>query len=247
MPRYGETNLSLRQFVCPRTNLIQTTLTKTMAGKVRPRVGALAVLALIGACGWGPSGSTASTASTARTASPNTTLQPPDAERLTGTNCSGPAANTAPRLLGQYYTIRPAPNWTDTGDYTHDEFPLLELTAPGAYGFAPTRLEFGSGAVGPVHTIYGPGATAHSIAQVHATSIAQETSPHAVAGTVRDCSVAGDAAAAYGFDNGAISGFYIYFIHNDGLDEVFLEGMGGLGDQAIQDALGMIGSVVWAS
>jgi predicted esterase len=121
------------------------------------------------------------------------------------------------------------------------------LTAPDAYGFSPTRIDFLGGAVGPVHTIFGPGATAHSIAQQQADAISQETSPHAIAGTVRDCTIGGEAAAAYGFSNGTISGFYIYSIDHDGLFEVFLFGTGGLGNQAIKDSLGMISSLNWTS
>jgi hypothetical protein len=147
--------------------------------------------------------------------------------------------------LGRYATIRPALKWTDTGNYQQTETLFLELKAPDAYGFSPTRIDFLGGAVGPVHTIFGPGATAHSIAQQHADAIAQETSPGAVAGTVRDCTVGGEAAAAYGFSNGTLSGFYIYLIHHDGLFEVFMSGTAGLGNQAIQDSLGMIGSLKW--
>ena len=223
-----------------------------MARPVRITIGVLAgatILTLTAVCARAPD-TGSDTASGTRTASPSpqssaTTL--PDATALTAANCTAAAATSQPRLLGRYYTIRPAANWTDTGDYQHTETLFLELTAPGTYGFAPTRLDFQGGAVGPVHTIFGPDATAHSIAQQHATSIAQETSPNAVAGVVRDCSVGGVPAAAYGFTNGTISGFYIYFIHNDGLFEVFIFGTGGLSNQAIQDSLGMLGSVAWAS
>jgi len=149
--------------------------------------------------------------------------------------------------VDRYYTIRPASKWTDTGNYQQTETLLLELTAPDAYRFAPTKISFRGGAVGPVHTIYGPGATAHSIAQQRAASIAQETSPHAVAGTIRDCTVGGEAAAAYGFNNETISGFYIYFIHKDGLFLVFLFGSGGLDYRAVQDSLAMLGSLTWAA
>jgi len=169
----------------------------------------------------------------------------PDAKLLTATNCTAGTPPSQPRQLGRYLTIRPALNWTDTSNYQHTETLLLELTAPDAYGFPPTRIVFQGGAVGPVHTIFGPGATAHSIAQQRADSIAQETSPSAVAGPVRDCSVGGEAAAAYGFSNGTISGFYIYSVRSDGLFEAFLFGSGGLGDQAIQDCLAMLGSIEW--
>ena len=221
------------------------TLIKTMAGKVRPRVGALVVLALIGACGWGPSGSTFTTGSAARTASPNTTRQPPDAARLTVTNCSGPAANTATRLLGQYYTIRPAPNWTDTGDYIHTESLLLELTAPAGYGNSPTRIEF-LAFPNDVKLDFGPQATAHSIAADEATTHQRFTSSQSTATLVSDCSVAADSAAAFGYADGNECGYWLLIVHHDRLLGVRLFGTGGIGDQAIQDALGMIGSVVWA-
>jgi hypothetical protein len=122
---------------------------------------------------------------------------------------------------------------------------LLELTAPDTYGFPPTKIVFLGGAVGPVHTIFGPGATAHSIAQQRADAVAKETSVRAAAGPVRDCTVGGEAAAAYGFSKGSISGFDIYFIHSDGLAEVYLFGTGGIGKPAVQDSLAMLGSVVW--
>jgi hypothetical protein len=185
-------------------------------------------------------------ASAARSASPSTAAAlVPDATLLTAVNCSAAPAATPPRPLGRYYTIRPAPNWTDTGNYQQTETLLLELTAPDGYGFTPTRIDFRGGAVGPVHTIFGPGASAHSIAQQRAHAVAQETTIHAAAGAVRDCSVGSEAAAAYGFSKGPISGFDIYFIHNDGLAEVFLVGTGGVGNQAIQDSLAMLSSLVW--
>jgi hypothetical protein len=190
------------------------------------------------------------TASATRTASPSVlppATTPPDATLLTGSNCSAAPASTQPRLLAGYYKIRPAPNWADTGNYQRTETLFLELTAPDTYGFAPTRIHFGGGDVGPVHTIYGPAATAHSIAQQHAAAIAKETSPNAVAGTVRDCRVGGEPAAAYGFSNGILAGFYVYFVHNDGLYLVLLAGTGGLGSPAIHDSLEMIGSLTWAS
>ncbi len=34
-------------------------------------------------------------------------------------------------------------------------------------------------------------------------------------------------------------------VHNDLLFEVILTGTGGIGNQAIQDSLGMIGSLTW--
>lgn len=212
---------------------------------------AIAVVGMLGACGRVPVNSGETTpASAARTASPSlapspTTTQPlPDSRLLTASNCSAAAAASQPRLLGRYYTIRPTPNWADTGDYQHTETLLLELTAPNVYGFAPSRVDFVSD-LGPVHTVYGAGATAHSIAQQHAASIAQETSPHAVAGTISDCSVGGEAAAAYGYSDETDSGFYVYVVHNDALFKVILFGAGGVSNQAIQDSLAMLGSLSW--
>jgi hypothetical protein len=134
----------------------------------------------------------------------------------------------------------------------HTETLLLELVAPDDYAFAPTVLQFHSD-LAPVHTVYGPQGTAHSIAQQHAAAIAQEWSPDAIAGKVRDCFVGGEAAAAYGASgdlysaSGTTTGtfFFIYFVHNDSLFHVMLVGTGGVGDQAIRDSLGMIGSLTW--
>jgi hypothetical protein len=144
------------------------------------------------------------------------------------------------------------PGWTDTGKVQHTETLLLELAAPNTYAFAPTWIQYHSD-LGPVHTVYGPQATAHSIAQQHATAIAKEWSPHAVAGKVGDCRVGGEDAAAYGAsgDLNLVSGtthgsfFLIYFVHNDSLFRVILVGTGGIGNQAIQDSLAMIGSLTW--
>jgi hypothetical protein len=154
--------------------------------------------------------------------------------------------------LGRYYTIRPAFGWTDPGPPQHTETLMLELDAPDAYGFAPTVIQFHSDLM-PVHTFYGPQATAHSIAQQHAAAIAQEWSPDAVAGKVSDCRVGGEAGAAYGgsgdfnLASGTTSGsfFFIYFVHNDFLFHVLVLGAGGIDIQAIQDSLGMLGSLTW--
>lgn len=214
---------------------------------------AMAIAALVGACGQPVITSSDATASAARTQSPSAVPSPttsnaiPDARLLTASNCSAAAPSTPPRQLDRYYTIRPAPDWTDSSNYFRDETLLLELTAPNSYGFSPSRIQFRGGAVGPVHTIYGVGASAHSIAQQKAAAIAQETSPNAVAGTISDCAVGGEAAAAYGFSNGTLAGFYLYFIHNDGLEEVLLAGTGGLSDQAIHDSLAMLASLMWVS
>jgi hypothetical protein len=171
---------------------------------------------------------------------------------LTASNCSGPAPTTAPRPLGRYFTVRPSPEWTESPQPQHTETLLLELAAPNAYGFAPTLIQFHSD-LGPVHMRYGPQATAHSIAQEHAAAIAQEWSPNAVAGKISECHVGGEAAAAFGVSgdlnlaSGTTNGsfFWIYFVHNDYLFEVILVGTGGVGNQAVQDSLGMIGSLTW--
>jgi hypothetical protein len=215
-------------------------------------VTSVALLVGLVACGQADSGLATTTASAARSASPSTVASPsasaepvPDATRLTAANCSGAAATSAPRLLGRYYTVSTAPNWTDTGNYQQTETLLLELTAPQAYGLAPTRIQFLSD-LGAVHVSYGAGATAHSIAQRHAASIANETAPAEVAGTVRDCTVGGDPAAAFGYSNGSNTGYRLYVVHGDLLFEVILDSVGGVGDQATQDSLGMIGSLKWA-
>jgi hypothetical protein len=163
-----------------------------------------------------------------------------------------PAQRRNLRQLGRYFTIRPALEWTESPPPQHTESLLLELAAPNAVGFAPTLIQFHS-LVGPVHTVYGPQATARSIAQQHATAIAQDWSPDAVAGSISDCRVGGEAAAAFGVSGafntsaGTIKGsiFWIYVVHNDVLFEVLLIGNGGVSDQAIQDSLGILGSLTW--
>jgi hypothetical protein len=222
-------------------------------------VAALAFFGSLVACGGTGDGSLTSAGSPARTksppASPSPTTAPqgvPDATQLTAYNCSDPAPSTAARQLGRYFTIRPAPDWTETPPAQNTETQLLELVAPNADGFAPTLIQFHS-LLGPVHTVYGPQATAHSIAQQHATAIAQDWSPDAVAGSISDCRVGGEAAAAFGVSGafntsaGTVKGsfFWIYVVQNDLLFEVLLVGNGGLSDQAIQDSLGMLGSLTW--
>lgn len=164
--------------------------------------------------------------------------------RLTASNCSGPAAISPPQLLGSYFTIRPAPNWTKTGDYQHTETLLLELTAPQTYLSAPTTIQFHSD-LGAVHTAYGPQATAHSIAQKEADSVVPTISVSGVAGQVSDCTVGGEPAAAFGFSAGAYEGYFIYVVHSDVLFDVVVLGFGGVSSEAIHDSLGMIGSLRW--
>jgi hypothetical protein len=156
------------------------------------------------------------------------------------------------RQLGRYFTIRPAARWTETPAPQQTETQLLELAAPAADGFGPTLIQFNS-LLGPVHTIYGQQATAHSIAQQHAAAVAQEWSPDAVASTISDCQVGGEAAAAFGVSgdlnlaSGMANGkfFWIFVVHHDLLFKVIVVGNGGVGDQAIQDSLGMLGSLRW--
>jgi predicted esterase len=169
----------------------------------------------------------------------------PDASQLTASNCSGPSPNTPPRVLGNYFSIRPNASWVDSGDYAHTETLLLELRAPTNYGNAPTKIQFHSD-LGPVHTVYGSQATADSIAQKHAAAIKQDTnSSGAVAGAVRDCTVGGQPAAAFGYSDGTNFGYRVFVVHKDLLFEIWLFGAGGVANQASQDALGMIGSLTW--
>src|SRR5438105_7081661 len=195
----------------------------------------------LAACGRAPlstDGTGGTTASATRSDSPATAPSPtpavPDGRMLTATNCSAAAPLTAPKVLGPYYTIGIAPNWLDTGDYAHTETLLLELTAPATYGNSPTKLQFESD-LGPVHTVYGTGATAHAIAQKHADSIASETAPNSVAGVVTDCKIGSEDAAAFGFSNRGNLGYWVYFVHHDRLFQVILFGAAGVGNQATQD------------
>src|SRR5262249_47364929 len=157
------------------------------------------------------------------TPTPSTPAQAvPDATRLTNAGCAGPAPSSAAKPLGRYFTIRPSPEWTESPALQHTETLLLELHAPNVYDFAPTFIQFHS-LIGPVHTVYGSGATAHSIAQAHAEAVAQEWSPDAIAGTVTDCHLGGEEAAAFGMSgdlitsSGTTSGQFIrvYAVHND--------------------------------
>jgi hypothetical protein len=166
----------------------------------------------------------------------------PDAALLTANNCSGPPASTTPRSL-HYYTTRVASNWSDTGDYARTETLLLELTAPAGYGHAPTRVQFHSD-IGRVNNSDTP----HSIAAQNAPTITQYMdSPQAVAGLVSDCSINGDPAAAFGYSNGSEVGYRLYVVHKHYLFEIRLFGADGVGDQAIQDVRGMMGSIMWGS
>jgi hypothetical protein len=143
----------------------------------------------------------------------------------------------------KYYTARIAANWTDTSDYNHYETLLLELTAPQAYGNAPTKIQF--------HSLIGrvtPPSTAHSIAAQVAATIAQRMdSPQALASTVSDCSIGADRAAVFGYTNGTGVGYWLYVVHKNYPFEIRFSGLGGISDSAMRDALGMMGSITWGA
>ena len=185
--------------------------------------------------------------------SPSASSVIPDATLLTSKDCSGAAFDTAPKQLDRYLAIRPASNWSQSPRPQSAETLLLELRAPASYGFPPTFIQFHS-LIGPVHMVYGAGATAHSIAQQHATAIAEEWSPDASAGPVSDCHLGGEPASAFGFSGDLDSSstpagkfLRIYVVHDDGLFEVMVIGTGGIGDQTVRDSLGMLGSLTWTS
>lgn len=170
---------------------------------------------------------------------------PPNPSRLTSASCTGEIPSTAPVDL-HYFRAQPPP-WTKTGDYVHTETLLLELTAPPEYGWVPTRIQFHSD-LGPVHTVYGQQATAHSIAAQHAAEIGSYTgSPGATATAVKDCTMAGDPASVFGYAAASEAGYRIFIVHRDSLFEIWLNGKGGVSDAAVRDALGMLGSIAWNS
>jgi hypothetical protein len=96
-----------------------------------------------------------------------------------------------------------------------------------------------------VHIRYGPKATAHSIATEHA-AMRDLLSPQAVVSSVADCSVASESAAVFGYADGNEIGYRLSVVHRDYLYEVWLYGAAGVDEQALQEALGMIGSIAWA-
>jgi len=140
--------------------------------------------------------------------------------------------------------LRATPGWTDTGDYVHTESLLLELTAPASYGNSPTRIDF-LAFPSDVKVDFGPQATAHSIAADEATTHQRFTSSQSTATLVTECSVAAEPAAAFGYAEGNARGYWLLIVHQDRLLAVRLFGTGGIGDQGITDALGMIGSITW--
>jgi hypothetical protein len=135
--------------------------------------------------------------------------------------------------------MRLASGWTDTGNYREDGL-LLELTAPAAYNYAPTRMKFYI-FIPPVSTKYGSQATAHSLAVEDTTWISSK----AVVSPVADCSVAAESAAVFGYADGNERGYRLSVVHKDFWYGIWLFGNGGVSDAALGDALGMMGSVVW--
>jgi hypothetical protein len=217
--------------------------------KIRGELNALAVVVLMLclACGKVPAVGeipAANTASASRTASPLaspsvTATTVPDAKLLSARGCSSTTFDTTPLALGNY-TIRLAPGWTDTKNNGTTESRMLELKAPANYGHSPTLINFHVWGAGGVQR-----ATAHEIASEMATSRAGNRSAQSVAGLPEDCSVASESAAVYGYTDGSEVGYRFWFVHKRLLYAVWLSGTGGIGDQAIQDALGMMSSIVW--
>jgi photosystem II stability/assembly factor-like uncharacterized protein len=167
----------------------------------------------------------------------------PDPMRLTSQKCTGTPPTTLARTVGNRYTIRVPSGWTDTGDYVHTESLLLELTAPASYGNSPTRIQF-LALPYDVQRDFGTSTTAHAIAADEAATH-RFTSTRSVATSAVDCPVAGESAAAIGYADANEHGFWLLFIHRNSLLGVRLFGAGGIGDNVIQDALGMVGSIAW--
>jgi len=169
-------------------------------------------------------------------------LVPPDVRLITASGCSGPNPATQVRPLGNY-TLRLASGWADTGNDNPTESRVIELAAPIAYGDAPTLLQLHQ-FIGPVSTLYGKDATAHTVALREAASHLF-TSPLAETSSVGDCTVGGDPAALWGYSDGGQVGYWILVVHKDLLHGIRLLGANGISDQAVDDALGMIGSISW--
>jgi hypothetical protein len=87
--------------------------------------------------------------------------------------------------------------------------------------------------------------TAHTTAVQHAAAVAIELSPQASATAVGDCSIGGNPAAVFGFRDRSDFGYFIYVVHNSYLFHFELWGASGIGDAAIADAKGMLGSIAW--
>jgi hypothetical protein len=139
--------------------------------------------------------------------------------------------------------MRVASGWTDTGDYRHTESLLLELTAPATYVNSPTRIKFHAFPY-DVPKDFGSQATAHSIASDHAAKHFGMTA-QSIATAVADCSIATESAALFGYADGNERGYRLTVVHHDRLLEIWLSGVGGVGDQSVLDALAMIGSIGW--
>jgi hypothetical protein len=137
-----------------------------------------------------------------------------------------------------------ASGWTDTGDYIRTESLLLELTAPASYGNSPTRIKFHALPF-DVQKDFGSQATAHFIAVDEATTHRHFTSPGSTATSVTECSVAAEPAAAFGYADGNERGYWLLIVRHNSLLGVQLLGTGGISDEAINDALGMMGSIMW--
>jgi hypothetical protein len=96
--------------------------------------------------------------------------------------------------------------------------------------------------------MYGPGATSHSIAAHFAATItADMSSPQATSSAVSDCRIGGDAASVFGFADTRLAGYDLFVIHRDRLFEIYFVGADGVSDQAVQDTLGMMGSITWST
>src|SRR6267142_493142 len=192
--------------------------------------------------GQAPSATRTASPSATSTTTPATSL--PDPVRFISQNCSGKPSTTAARALRGYYTLRVAPSWTDTGDYVHTESLLLELTPPASYGNSPTRIRF-LALPYDVKADFGSQATAHSIALEDATTHQHFSGPGTTATLVTDCFVGAEPAAVFGYADGNEHGYWLLTVHHNRLLGVRLFGTGGIGEQAIDDALGMIGSIAW--
>ena len=68
----------------------------------------------------------------------------------------------------------------------------------------------------------------------------------AATSAIADCTVGGNPAAVFGYADGGQVGFFIWIVHGNLLYGIRLVGVGGISDQAVQDALGMIGSITWS-
>jgi photosystem II stability/assembly factor-like uncharacterized protein len=180
-----------------------------------------------------------------RIATPGTG-SPPDPTRLTSQKCSGAPATTLARDVMGRYTIRMPSGWADTGDYVRTESLMLELTAPASYGNSPTRIQFRSLPY-DVPADFGKEASAHSIAVEESTKHNRFTSPNTAVTSVSDCTVAAEPAAVFGYAEGNDRGYWLLIVHHERLLGVQLFGSEGIGDKALQEGLGMIGSIVWTS